>query len=379
MKIAIHQPRISYYYGGGERVPLEQAHHFSERDHDVTIITVRSPVESALFRAFRKDNPRVRIVCFEPSLKLAGILRRELGHSRRRIDQESIEFGKMTMNFYKENQFDIVATHYTVDSLFIPRNQNVILELHGCSVQRRMLDKRSIDRANTLTSVARSVSDHWRSMYKLKRPIYLTYNGVDSLRFKPERCPKRYDLLYVGRLIKVKGVDDLIYSLSTVTKNFPNITVMIVGKGPDEKRLRYIARKQRMIGHITWRKSISDEELLQLYNMSRMCVFPSVAKEGVLTTMLEAASCGAAIITTKCCGMPEFIRHNINGVLVSEHDSRALAEATIRLLEEPRIRKDLGKQARHDIQNSWTWQKRVDVLLKVYKKSAVDKHVMTPI
>ena len=61
---------------------------------------------------------------------------------------------------------------------------------------------------------------------------------------------------------------------------------------------------------------IPNGELIGYYNKSKICVFHSFAREGVLTTMLEAASCGRPIITSNCCGMPDFLKHELNGLLV---------------------------------------------------------------
>ncbi len=367
MKIAIHQPRVSYYYGGGERVPLEQASHFSKLGHEVFVITTEVNNKSQLFLDFQKNNPKVKIVAFKPTDKLKEIYKKELGQSRHRADAESLEFGRMTKNFYLANQFDIVATHYTVDSLYIPNNQFVVLELHGCPSKRRMIDARSLERANALVCVAEYVGNFWKEMYLITRQIYLTYNGIDSSYYTPEKRAKIYDLLYVGRLIKIKGVDDLLHSIKNVAQNFPKIRFAIVGKGPESDRLHTLAKKLKINHLIDWKNSIADCELLELYRASKIGVFPSTAKEGVLTTMLEAASCEIAVITTNSCGMPEFLKNNKNGLLVEPHNVTELTSAIEKLLNDDKLRNSLGKKARADIVRNWTWETRAKELIKIYK------------
>ncbi len=111
MKIAIHQPRLSYYIGGGERVPLEQAKYLARLGHKVTIVTTDADRKSSLFRLFVEENPLVRIEAIRLSDKLKYLYKTELGQNRRRVDAESMEFGRLTKKYYKEIYFDIVATH----------------------------------------------------------------------------------------------------------------------------------------------------------------------------------------------------------------------------------------------------------------------------
>lgn len=368
MKIAIHQPRVSYFYGGGERVPLEQASHFFKLGHDVSIITTEVNNKSELFLDFQKNNPGVKVISFEPSQKLKKIYRMELGQSRYRADAESLEFGRMTKEFYLKNQFDIVAMHYTVDSLYIPKNQFVVLELHGCPSRRRIIDAKSIERADALVTVAEYVGNFWKQMHSIKRPVHLTYNGIDSSYYTPKETQKIYDLLYVGRLIKIKGVDDLLHSVKNIAQNFPAVKIAIIGKGPESDRLHALAKKLNVNSIIDWKSSISDDELLGIYRASKIGVFPSTAKEGVLTTILEAASCEIAVITTNSCGMPEFLKNGRNGLLVEPHDISGLTSAIEKLLNDDNFRNVLGKKARVDIVHHWKWETRVKELIKVYKQ-----------
>lgn len=368
MKIAIHQPRASYYYGGGERVPLEQASYFAKLGNEVSLITTEVKNKSKFFLDFQKSNPQVKIVSFKPSDKLKNIYKKELGQSRYRADAESIEFGKMTKGFYLNNQFDIVATHYTVDSLYIPKNQYVILELHGCPAKKRVIDEKSINRADALVCVAQYVGNFWKEMYSIVRPIHLAYNGINNKFYHPKKLKKLYDVLYIGRLIKIKGIDNLLRAFKIVVKHFPYAKMVVIGNGPENNNLHILAKKLKINAHIDWRSLIRDDELLTLYNSSKICVFPSVAKEGVLTTMLEAASCGATIITTDSCGMPEFINHNKNGILVQPHNYRELSSAIEKLLRDDCLRSYMGKNAHIEINRYWMWEKRAKELIKIYKQ-----------
>ncbi len=115
---------------------------------------------------------------------------------------------------------------------------------------------------------------------------------------------------------------------------------------------------------IKFQEYLPEEEKNKIYNQSKVCVFPSYAKEGVLTTMLEAASSGRAIITSNCCGMIDFLKDNKNGLLSNPQDESDLAAKIYLLLTNDALRKKLGSQARKDILENWTWSKTI---LKIEK------------
>ena len=77
--------------------------------------------------------------------------------------------------------------------------------------------------------------------------------------------------------------------------------------------------------------------------------FPILAKEGILTTMLESSSSGIPVITTNCCGMIEFLKHRKNGIFVGPNNSDSLAKAIKLLLENETLKNQLGINVHEDI------------------------------
>lgn len=362
MRIAIHQPRVSYYTGGGETVPLMQASYLS-RNNDVTIVTSSRP-ESDMFLEFARQHPGVEIQRFEvPS----AIYDTAPGVSQWRWDDESIAFGLATRGFYADNSFDIVATHYTIDSLLLPRNARNVLQLHGVPSTHRTLDAAALTVPSGLLSVAESVSRGWRSMYGL-RGIETCYNGVDAQRFSPGNVEKDHDLLYVGRLIPIKGVDDLLAATRLLARRRPDIRVAIAGTGPEGPRLKSLVADLGLDGNVEFLGRVPDDGLVDLYRSARVCVFPSYAKEGVLTTMLESSACATPVVTTDCCGMPEFIADGVTGSLCRPRDPISLAERVGALLDDPARAQMMGVAARDSIIDRWTWDARGAQLEAAYAR-----------
>ena len=359
MKLAIHQPRVSYFVGGGEIVPLEQASRL-KNNHEVHLITSDRP-KSDVLEKFINDNPEIEIRYFSIPDEIYEI---QAGHNQIRWDSESLEFGKATSDFYKEEHFDAVITHYTTDSIFMPKNN--ILHLHGFPHMYRDLDALCLKVPKGYVSVAKFVSENWKNMHNLN-DIRLNYNGISHQKFVQNGARKDIDIGYIGRLLEIKGIDDLIFAVHKVKKKYHNISAVIAGKGPDEQRLKQLCSSLGLTGNIEFAGYVPDNDLVNFYNHTRISVLPSYAREGVLTTMLESSSCGTPVITSNCCGMKEFILDGCNGRLAEPRNSKQLAQIMEELLLNDGYREKLGMGARKSIVDEWTWEKRIKELEYSYE------------
>lgn len=84
--------------------------------------------------------------------------------------------------------------------------------------------------------------------------------------------------------------------------------------------------------------------------------------------LIEAASCGRAIVTTDMPGCREIVRHGENGLLVPARDSVALAAALKSLIEDPSLRKRMGARGREIAVNEFSVEKVVAETMSLYKK-----------
>lgn len=369
MKLAIHQPRISYYVGGGERIPLKHAEYLNKRGHDITIVTSKMPEESEMFKLFKQNNKGVKIAYFDLFSEKPEVYTEQPGKNQLRWDLETINFARLVLPFYADKNFDMIATHYTVDALAVPPNKKQALHLHGFPHVKREIDEITLGIPDTLISVADFVTQNWKEMYDIQKTIHLCYNGMDPEEFKPLDFKKDIDIFYIGRLIPIKGVDTLIKSVAKVKESKENIKVAIGGTGPQKEELEELTKRLGLEQNIKFLGYVNDENLLLNYNQSKIAIFPSYAREGVLTTMLEAASCETAIITGNCCGMKEFLKHERNGLLIEPQNQSQLTDYVLRLLNDEQLREKLGKQARKDIISEWNWDKRIIELEKIYEKT----------
>lgn len=171
-------------------------------------------------------------------------------------------------------------------------------------------------------------------------------DGVDIEKFKPDLCKKsknleREHLLFVGRLHKVKGLEYLIKSFSTVNKKYKNSVLDIVGDGEIKGELIELAEKEGVKNNVNFVGEVPHSEIVEYYQKSDIFILPSLS-EGLSMVTLEAMACGLPVIATKCGGPEEFVKDGKGGYLIPAKNSYQLTKVIIKLIENPKLRKRMG-------------------------------------
>jgi glycosyltransferase involved in cell wall biosynthesis len=161
--------------------------------------------------------------------------------------------------------------------------------------------------------------------------------NLELFKAKPNTT-KKFDLITVGRLIPLKGISELI----EVSK-YLNLSLAIVGGGPEELALKELARK--LGASVSFLGEISPDGVVENLNASRLFVLNS-SHEGSPHALIEAMSCGMTCIARENTGSVEIISNNINGLLYNSRDG--LKEAISKALEDKDMALKLGKNARED-------------------------------
>ncbi len=368
MRILVHQPRLSYYIGGGETVPMKQAEMLSKLGHEIHILTSKPHKYSNIYVDFKKYNPNIGFT--EKKLNDQSIYTEEPGKDWSRWDKEAILFGQDTEPFYSERpDFDLVVTHMVTDSLYVPRYYQNALHLHGVPPESIPMDTISLMRPDHFVAVSQSVKQGWASLYPEleQKNVQVCYNGIDLKMFKDNKQNRDIDLLYIGRMIPNKGIYQIVKALKILKdKDIDFNKLIMIGKGPELKKVHKMVIKLGLSNKVEFNQDLNHKELTELYNNSKIFLCPSYEREGVLTTMLEAASCGCAIVTANACGMPEFAKHNENSLLAAPKDVPSLSEMIEDLLINETKRLRLVKCAQKDLKE-WDIQVTTSKLANIYK------------
>jgi len=201
------------------------------------------------------------------------------------------------------------------------------------------------------------------------RDYKVIYRGLELNKFKDnQKIKNKYKnkviILYSGRLIDGKGVNDLINAVDKVSSN--NWILLIAGDGSRKNDLKNQVLKLKLKNKVIFLGQIEREKLLGILNISDIVVNPSYT-EGLPTSVLEAAKCGKAIVATNVGGTREIIENNISGILVRPKDISILSQKIETLIMDSNLRKQLGQSAKETVKNKFNWETSIKDYLNILK------------
>lgn len=161
-------------------------------------------------------------------------------------------------------------------------------------------------------------------------------HGIDTSLFKPGNLkkPSKFTLLYVGRMIKEKGLIDML----ELSKELKNMQFIFVGSGPLEQSVKKYPVK--FLGQVNGKK-----ELVKIYNGAHIFVL-NTWEERYGLVLLEAMSCGLPVISTSCIGPKEIVFNGKNGLIIPVRDKKALKKAILYFYKNRKKAKSMGDYAR---------------------------------
>lgn len=374
MKILIYQPRVSYYTGGGEVYPLQTAKFFAKLGHDVTILTTKADYIkfSDYFLNFVDDNPNVKIEYLELDNNYKFIYDIPAGMNWERWDLESLYVARPAYNFLTNHKYDIVACHCVIDTLAVPFDQKHVLHLHGSPTELNYVCKLILQKEKNIIAVSNDVATKWKDLGVYSKMRICT-NAIDDTIFVPTNNKRNNDLLFVGRLIEIKGISYILEAISTLKLKYNLILYLqIIGDGPLKNQLKEQVKDLDIEKQVIFNGLVSNEFLLKSYQNSKIAVLPSYQKEGILSTLLEAAACATPSITTKGTSMEEFAKNNQNALLVNPKDSLDLAEKIFQLYTDNKLYTKIQKNAYNEVKTNYVWLEKAKELINLYSEDKYD-------
>lgn len=174
-------------------------------------------------------------------------------------------------------------------------------------------------------------------------------------------------ILYVGRLIPLKGVHHLLKAIPRVIARQPKALFVIVGSAfyGSARRTVYVRKLERLgrayPQHIRFVPYVSHEQIPDWYLLADVVVMPSVEKEAFGLVNVEAMASGVPVLATRVGGIQEVVADGITGVLVRPFRLNVrLANELNRLLDDDERRMRMGEAAVEHVRNHFTWDKTAE-------------------
>lgn len=179
--------------------------------------------------------------------------------------------------------------------------------------------------------------------FKSKRKNVIKINNFTSINPIKIGELNNKKAISVGKLTSQKGFDMLIDIWEIVSKFYPDWVLEIFGEGEWEYLLRNKIEEKGLTDQIKLNGLTSNVE--SEFHSSSIYIMSS-RFEGLPIVLIEAMSCGLPVISFDCeSGPREIIEHGSSGFLVDNYDIHAMAEKIIFLIENPNIRKSMGKNS----------------------------------
>lgn len=206
-------------------------------------------------------------------------------------------------------------------------------------------------------------------------------NGVD-LDF-PEKCagqaclnqePYAHNdekvILFVGRLVREKGVYTLLDAIPRILAAHPEAKVVIAGTGPEENRLKKLIQPS-IAQKVLFTGFVKDEERNRLLQIAYTAVFPSLYEPfGIVA--LEAMAAGTPVVVSDVGGLAEIVQHGINGLKAYPGDAYSLALQVIELLANPALARQVSATALTEVGN-YNWSRIAQITIGVYERVLGEK------
>jgi glycosyltransferase involved in cell wall biosynthesis len=176
-------------------------------------------------------------------------------------------------------------------------------------------------------------------------------NGVEV----PEETANGDDVLFVGRLAPMKGVEVLIEAMADI-----DTPLTVVGDGPERDRLESLAADLDVDATFVGR--VPPNEVGEYYRDAGVFCLPSTGDEGLPNAVLEAMSWGLPCVTTDSGGLPSLVGEGDRGFVVPQNEPTILRERLVQLLTDPDQRATVGANARGYVVMNHSWTAIVDAL-----------------
>lgn len=195
--------------------------------------------------------------------------------------------------------------------------------------------------------------------------------GVDLARFKKTPLNTSSQIItFIGRIehsSSWKGISELIKAMKIVLKKTPNAKLELVGGGDALNYYRDMANNLDMSKSVSILGPKYGDDLISVYEKANVVVLPSTSdSEAFSVTLVEAMASGRPIIGTNIGGTPQVIQDGVNGLLIKPKDPEALADAILRIIQDPVFAEKLGNTGASMAQN-FSWEIQVSKYNELFK------------
>lgn len=307
-------------------------------------------------------------------------------------------------NRVKENKetYDIIDAHDwlgIIGGMTVKQELDIPLMFHvhstetgrslgGGSQTIKEIELRGAQTADCIITVSYAMKEHLKSLGYPEEKIRVCWNGVDPEKYNPNNVTtdskmalkKKYNikddetmLFFIGRLVTVKGVDNLLRAMLDVIKEHPKTKLVILGIGDLEDEIKTYSKKSKLKDNLILRSEfVSEEERILHYATADIVVLPSLYEPfGIVCTEAMSMEKPVVVGARGTNGMREQVIASGKdqcGIHINPYDANDISWGIKQVLKTKDKGKQMGKNGRERVLKEFTWDAVADRTLKIYKE-----------
>lgn len=318
--------------GGIQRLVVDEANELARRGHTVWVITFEEDQpNNSMSHLLQIPREHVLYIPYSRLRSANGLLR--------------------LVSTFRKIRPDVVLTHHWFANT-VGRMASSILGIHSVlsfehstyehyKPRMQLLIDRVLQHACTyVIAVSEAVRSSLRSCGIQDSRIRVVPNGIELRAYEATAgvTSRGADMLFVGRLVRDKGVPILLDALSRI----PRVALDVVGDGPERTRLEEQAKQLGITERVRFRGSL--DATGELFRKAFVVLVPSL-REGFGLVALEALASGTPVIVSRLPALEALVTDGVNGILVPPCDVEALQQALSRYVADDALRASLQAHA----------------------------------
>jgi len=412
MKLAVlvyeYPPKI---VGGLGTYAAEITRKFVMMDHDVTVFTMNDDVGSLPTREIWRGIEIHRPLHIDVSDSLPDVIAEDVKKWGRGIQFFSkilvynyLSAAKLINELVKKESFkyDVVIAHdwlSVIAGITVKKQLKLPMVFHVHSTEKgrtlghgsavvSSIEHRGGQTADLIITVSYAMREELLSLGFPRDKVEVCYNGVDPEKYSMEKTDsgkvkalrEYYGLrdedlmiLFIGRLVGVKGIDKLVMAMPHVLQSVPNARLVIVGLGDLQDYLQRLVSMLKLQDVVKFRfEFIPEEERILHYAACDVAVFPSLYEPfGIVA--LEAMSMEKPVVVGAAgiSGMREIVipcGEEQCGYHINPENPADIAWGIVNAIQDPERMRFLGKNGRKRVLNEFTWNKIAERTLNLYER-----------
>ena len=252
----------------------------------------------------------------------------------------------------------------------------VVYQLHGGSVEDlwKPALRATLRWPDVVVALSKTELDEIRALAP-EQNVALVPNAIDCAPYLQLRRPAPAQageaaaplrLVHLGRLIRSKGVFEMVEGLALAQRQGVAAHLVIAGDGPAAAELREAVDRLGLAAQVTFAGPTFGDAKVKLLGEAQVLVFPTYHREGLPYALLEAMAAGLVPITTRVAAIPDVVTEGVHGLFVPPRDPEAIAQALITLDADRGSLARMGAASRERVLTAYSVRRLADDFAALY-------------